>query len=123
MRKVISICLVYTVLLGQNTPKEIYNPCDDPLLKIARLEGIKSVPIKDIRRLKKLIKQCERTQENGEKKVSEIYESDWKRDFESARIFSSWTSTYSIIVFMTMLYYYIGMIYATEPGDDVYKQN
>ena len=62
-------------------------------------------------------------QEEGEKKVSEIYESDWQRDFESARLFSSWTSTYSIIVFMTMFYYYVGMAIATEPGDDVYKQN
>ena len=123
MKRLISIGLIFSVLLGQKIPKEIYNPCDDPLLKIARLEGIKSVPIKDMRRLKKLMKQCERTQELGGKKVSEIYESDWQRDFESARIFSSWTSTYSIIVFMTMLYYYIGMIYATEPGDDVYKQN
>ena len=123
MRKLISVGLVFTLLLGQKKLEETYNPCDDPLLKIARVQGIKSVPIKDIRRLKKLMKQCEQNQEDGEKNVSEIYVSDWQRDFESARIFSSWTSTYSIIVFMTMLYYYVGMIYATEPGDDVYKQN
>ena len=123
MKKVISIGLVFTVLFGQKKIDKIYNPCDDPLLKIARVQGIKAVPIKDMRKLKKLMKQCERTQEGGEKKVSEIYESDWQRDFESARIFSSWTSTYSIIVFMTMFYYYVGMFIATEPGDDVYKQN
>ena len=123
MRKVVSIGLVFTFLFGQKKLDKIYNPCDDPLLKIARVQGIKAVPIKDMRRLKKLMKQCERTQEEGEKKVSEIYESDWQRDFESARVFSSWTSTFSIIVFMTMLYYYVGMRYATEPGDDVYKQN
>ena len=123
MKKVISIGLVFTVLFGQKKIDKIDNPCDDPLLKIARVQGIKAVPIKDIRRLKKLMKQCERTQELGGKKVSEIYESDWQRDFESARVFSSWTSTYSIIVFMTMFYYYVGMFIATEPGDDVYKQN
>ena len=123
MKKVISIGLVFTLLFGQKKNDKNYNPCDDPLLKIARVQGIKAVPIKDMRKLKKLMKQCERTQEDGEKKVSEIYESDWQRDFESARVFSSWTSTYSIIVFMTMFYYYVGMIYATEPGDDVYKQN
>ena len=106
MKKVISIGLVFTLLFGQKKIDKIYNPCDDPLLKIARVQGIKAVPIKDMRKLKKLMKQCERTQEGGEKKVSEIYESDWQRDFESARIFSSWTSTYSIIVFMTMFYYY-----------------
>ena len=107
MKKVISIVLMFTVLFGQKKNlDENYNPCDDPLLKIARVQGIKAVPINDIRRLKKLMKQCERTQKGGEKKVSEIYESDWQRDFESARIFSSWTSTYSIIVFMTMFYYY-----------------
>ena len=77
MKKVISIGLVFTVLFGQKKIDKIYNPCDDPLLKIARVQGIKAVPIKDIRRLKKLMKQCERTQEGGEKKVSEIYESDW----------------------------------------------
>ena len=119
MKKVISIGLVLTILFGQKKLDENYNPCDDPLLKIARVQGIKAVPIKDMRKLKKLMKQCERTQEGGEKKVSEIYESDWQRDFESARIFSSWTSTYSIIVFMTMFYYYVGMYFATEPGDDV----
>ena len=48
------------------------------------------------------------------------FKSDWKRDYKSAMIFSSWTSTYSILVFMTLVYYYIGMIYATEPGDPEY---
>ena len=56
MRKVISICLTLTVLFGQKKLDKIYNPCDDPLLKIARVRGIKAVPIKVMRRLKKLMK-------------------------------------------------------------------
>ena len=120
MRVFILIVFLFGLLMGQKIENEMYNPCDDPLLKIARVQGIKAIPLKDMRKLKKIMKLCERTQENGEKKVSEIYESDWQRDFESARVFSSWTSTYSILVFMTMVYYYIGMIYATKPGDAVY---
>jgi hypothetical protein len=123
MIKVISVFLTLTILSSQSKPDEIFNPCDDPLLKIARTKGIKAVPLRDMRKLKKLMKQCSRTQEEGGEKISEIYESDWQRDFESARLFSSWTSTYSVIVFMTMFYYYAGMIYATEPGDEVYKSD
>ncbi len=123
MIKVISVFLTLTILSSQSKPEEIINPCDDPLLKIARTKGIKAVPFRDMRKLKKLMKQCSRTREEGGKKISEIYESDWQRDFQSARLFSSWTSTYSVIVFMTMLYYYAGMIYATEPGDEVYKSD
>ncbi len=109
--------------MGQKIENEIYNPCEDPLLKIARVKGIKAIPIRDMRKLKRLMKQCERTQKGGERKVKEIYETDWQRDYERARVFSSWTSTYSIIVFMTMFYYYLGMIYATKPGDAVYDKN
>ena len=121
MRNFLSLLLIFSIVFSQKIGEESYNPCDDPILKIARVQGIKAVPLKDIRRLKKMMKLCCRTQLNGEKKISEIYESDWKRDFESARLFSSWTSTYSIIVFMTLFYYYMGIIYATQPGDDVYK--
>ena len=123
MRIFFIIIFIYNIIIGQKIENEIYNPCDDPLLKIARVEGIKAVPLRDMRKLKKLMKQCERTQEGGGKKIVEIYEADWQRDFESAKVFSSWTSTYSIIVFMTMFYYYLGMIYATEPGDAVYDNN
>ena len=123
MRIFFTIIFIFNLIVGQKIENEIYNPCDDPLLKIARVEGIKAVPIRDMRKLKKLMKQCERTQESGEKQITEIYEADWQRDFDSAKVFSSWTSTYSIIVFMTMFYYYLGMIYATKPGDTVYDNS
>ena len=120
MRIFLSFLLLVQFTVGQEIDNQSYNPCEDPLLKLARVKGIKAVPLKDIRKFRKALRKCKVSQKDGEKKVSEIFEADWKRDYKSAMIFSSWTSTYSILVFMTLVYYYIGMIYATEPGDPEY---
>ena len=59
--------LIYILILGAylNASNNIGEqmPCDHPLLEFAELEGIKAIPIKDIFKLKKLMKECERMME------------------------------------------------------------
>ena len=89
-------------------------PCDHPLLELAELEGIKAIPIKDIFKLKKLMKECEN--DGGVKRVDKIYEKDWNRDYNSARRMSSWTSTHAMCVFVSFAYYFAGKMFATVPS-------
>ena len=90
------------------------SPCEDPLLKLAELEGIKAIPFKDILRFEKLVKACEN--DGGEKIIEKIYDKDWNRDYNSARRMSSWTSTHAMCVFVSFAYYFAGKIFATVPS-------
>ena len=89
------------------------NPCDHYLIKLAEKEGFKAIPISEIRKLEKLMRECERS--GGRSKIRQIYSNDWKRDYEKARIMASWTSTHAVCVFVTFSYYFIGKIFATKP--------
>ena len=103
--------IVASFIFGQNTQIEDTHPCDDPLLKIAMSEGIKSIPLKDILRLQKLLKDCE--EQGGEQQVQKIIRQDWERDFRTARHMDGWTSTFSICVALTAFYYFVGLFLAT----------
>ena len=118
MKQIISLILLLGIIFAKVGNNKEYNPCNHPLIRLAESKGLKAVPLKDMIKLRKLIKECEKS--GGKDQIVKLYENDWKRDYKSAMIFSSWTSTYSILVFMTLVYYYIGMIYATEPGDPEY---
>ena len=44
-----------SIMFGQSTSEE-QNPCSHPLIKLAKDNGIKSVPLKDIFKYRKLVK-------------------------------------------------------------------
>jgi len=70
------------------------------------------VPLKDIFKYRKLVKECEKY--GGEKVIQQIELRDFERDFRKSKNMASWTSTYSVCVFITMTYYFIGLGTATE---------
>ncbi len=111
MRLLILCLIMSSLLFGQNGEVEDIHPCDDPLLKTAQLEGIKSIPIKDMYRFKKLMKSCE--EQGGGKQIEQIIYRDWERDFRRAKLMDSWTSTFSICVFLVAIYYFAGLVLAT----------
>ena len=77
------------------------------LIKLAR-KRVKSVPVKDILKFRKLIKECEN---NGNKAaVEQIYLMDLERDFKKSKTMASWTSTHAMFVITTIGYYYMAKV-------------
>jgi hypothetical protein len=99
-------------LFGQASPTNKPNPCQDPLLNLAENKGIKAIPIKDIPRFRKLMKACE--DDGGEKIIEQIIYKDWQRDYNKAKTMASFTPTFSVLVFLVMIYYFIGLAISTK---------
>ena len=91
------------------------SPCEDPLIKLAKNKGVKSVPLKDIYRYRKLVKACKK--QGGIETVNEINKSDWYRDFQKAKVMLSWTSTHAMCVFVSFSYYFAGKVLAKKPEE------
>ena len=95
-------------LFGQEDKSKTINPCNHPLMQLAKNNGIKSIPIRDIFKYRSIKKQCE---ENGNSDIVElIHKMDWERDFKRSKTMAGWTSTHAIIVFSTFTYYYFAKV-------------
>ena len=112
MKQFISIIFLFVFLFGQESMADRPNPCEDPLLNLAQNNGIKAIPIKDIPRFRKLMKACE--DEGDYKVIEQIVYRDWQRDYNKAKTMASFTPTFSVIVFLVMIYYFIGLAIATK---------
>ena len=112
MRQFTSTVLFFVFLFGQESMADRPNPCEDPLLNLAEKKGIKAIPIKDIPRFRKLMKACE--DDGGEKVIEKIVNKDWQRDYKKAKTMASFTPTFSVLVFLVMIYYFIGLGIATK---------
>ena len=112
MRKFTSTVLFFVFLFGQESMDDRPNPCEDPLLNLAQHKGIKAIPIKDIPRFRKLMKACE--DDGGAKIIEKIVHKDWQRDYKKAKTMASFTPTFSVLVFLVMIYYFIGLSIATK---------
>ena len=112
MKQIISTILMFVFLFGQGSMVDGSNPCEDPLLNLAENKGIKAIPIKDIPRFRKLMKACE--DDGGTKIIEKIVHKDWQRDYKKAKTMASFTPTFSVIVFLVMIYYFIGLAIATK---------
>ncbi len=107
MIKYIIVIASYSFLFGQDT-LEKKNPCSHPLLKLAKDNGIKSIPLKDIFRYRSLMKKCE---DSGNSIVIEqIQMIDWERDFKKSKSMASWTSTHAMFVVVTVSYFYMAKV-------------
>ena len=112
MKQFISIIFLFVFLFGQESMADRPNPCEDPLLNLAEKKGIKAIPIKDIPRFRKLMKACEN--DGGEMFIEKIVYKDWQRDYKKAKNMASFTPTFSALVFLVMVYYFIGLGIATK---------
>ena len=115
MRILLFIFFLKSFIFCQNNNQEIFSSCTDPLIILAQNEGVKAIPLKDMRRFKKLLKQCER--DGGEEMMNRLIYNDWQRDYEKAKKMQSWTSTHAMCVFVSFAYYFAGQVLATKPGD------
>ena len=107
MIKYILIIASFSVVFGKKT-SEKQNPCSHPLIKLAKDNGIKSIPFKDIFKYRSLVKECELS--GNFKVVEQIEMIDWERDFKKSKAMSSWTSTHAMFVVVTVGYYYTAKI-------------
>ena len=107
--------LLFGIVIAKSDNKKDYNPCNHPLIRLAESKGLKAVPLKDMIKLRKLIKECEKS--GGKDQIVKLYENDWKRDYQSARTMASWTSTHAMVVLVSFAYYFAGKGLATKPGD------
>jgi hypothetical protein len=112
MKQFTSTVLFFVFLFGQESMADRPNPCEDPLLNLAQNKGIKAIPIKDIPKFRKLMKACENA--GGYKVTEQIVYRDWQRDYNKAKTMASFTPTFSVIVFLVMIYYFIGLGIATK---------
>ena len=115
MKQIFFSILLIGLLIAKGEDKKDYNPCNHPLIRLAESKGLKAVPLKDMIKLRKLIKDCERS--GGKDQIVKLYENDWKRDYKSARTMASWTSTHAMVVVVSFGYYFAGKVLATKPGD------
>jgi hypothetical protein len=104
----------FSLIFSQNSDQKIISPCKDPLITLAEEEGIKAIPLKDIRKFKKLLKACERQGE--QKRMERLVYNDWQRDYEKAKKMQSWSSTHAMCVFVSFAYFFAGQALATDPG-------
>tara|TARA_Y100000996_G_scaffold317109_2_gene253287 strand:- start:891 stop:1256 length:366 start_codon:yes stop_codon:yes gene_type:complete len=96
-----------SIILGKNT-LEKQNPCSHPLIKLAKDNGIKSIPLKDILKYRNLVKECEGA--GNSKVIEQIEMIDWERDFKRSKSMASWTSTHAMFVVVTVGYYYMAKV-------------
>ena len=106
--KIILLFISVSILLGQNPMEKQMNPCSHPLIKLAREKGIKSIPVKDVLKFRRLIKECENN--GNEAVVEQIYLMDWERDYKKSKTMASWTSTHAMFVITTIGYYYMAKV-------------
>ena len=107
MIKFFFIISIFSILFGQST-LEKQNPCFHPLIKLAKDKGIKSIPVKDILKYRRLVKECEKS--GNPKAIEQIELMDWERDFKRSKAMSSWTSTHAMFVVVTVGYYYMAKV-------------
>ena len=70
------------IIFAKDGNNKEYNPCNHPLIRLAESKGLKAVPLKDIIKLRKLIKECEKS--GGKDQIKKLYENDWKRDYKKS---------------------------------------
>ena len=107
MIKFVFVVISYSCIFGQNT-LEKQSPCSHPLINLAKDEGIKSIPLKDIFKYRSLVKECKST--GNSKVIEQIEMIDWERDFKRSKSMSSWTSTHAMFVVVTVGYYYMAKV-------------
>ena len=78
-----------SIMFGQST-LEKQNPCSHPLIKFAKDNGIKSIPLKDIFKYSRLVKACEKS--GNSKVIEQIELMDWERDFKRSKACLLYTS-------------------------------
>lgn len=112
MRYCISFTFYFGLLFSQepNLPDE--NPCDHPLLKLARQQGVRAIPLKEYFKYRKIVKSCD--EHGGRLFIEQIEQRDFIRDYYKSKVMASWTSTYAICVFTVIFYYFIGLGVATK---------
>jgi len=114
MRKLLLVLFFFNFIYSQKSNSDKPRPCEDPLILLAEEKGIKAIPIKDLRKFKKLVEDCERL---GDKdKIDRMIYNDWQRDYEKAKKMQSWSSTHAMCVFVSFAYYFVGQVIATKPG-------
>ena len=83
---------ILSFIFNQLCSQSLHLPCNDPLIILAEEKGIKAIPLVDIKRYKKLVKECENL---GEKeKIKRLIYNDWQRDYE--KIFAQATIRFQI---------------------------
>jgi len=107
MIKYVIVLASFSFLFGQDR-LEKENPCSHPLLKLAKDNGIKSIPLKDIFRYRSLMKECENSGKSIV--VEQIQMIDWERDFKKSKTMASWTSTHAMFVVVTVGYFYVAKV-------------
>jgi len=107
----IFICLLIPIYLTAQVEDE-YSPCDDPILDLARNEGIKSIPLKDMFHYFKISRDCQAS--GGEEIMKQIRHSDWERDYKKSKVLASYSSTYSTCVAVLVFYFYFGKIFGPK---------
>ena len=107
MIKYILLIASLSFMFGKTT-LEKQNPCSHPLIKLAKDNGIKSIPLKDILKYRSLVKECESA--GNVKVIEQIEMIDWERDFKRSKSMASWTSTHAMFVVVTVGYYYMAKV-------------
>lgn len=115
MRKFLLLLFLFNSIYSQKNNLAEPTPCEDPLILLAEEKGIKAIPIKDLRKFKKLVEDCERL--GGKEKIDRMIYNDWQRDYEKAKKMQSWSSTHAMCVFVSFAYYFVGQVIATKPGE------
>ena len=112
MRYCITVPLFIGLMFSQETIPPDESPCDHPILKLAREQGVRAVPLKDYFKYRKIVKACD--EQGGRLFIEQIKKRDLIRDYYKSKVMASWTSTYAVCVFAVIFYYFLGLGVATK---------
>ena len=112
MRYCISFTFYFGLLFSQERVLPDENPCDHPLLSLARENGVRAVPLKEYFKYRQIVKAC--NEQGGQLFIEQIAQRDLIRDYYRSKVMASWTSTHAICVFSVIFYYFLGLGVATK---------
>ena len=84
----------------------------DPLIVIAKKEGMLSIPLRSLYKYRKLARQCKKTGQG--KTIKEINQIDYVRAYRNSKTLTGWTSNHAMCATIVIFYFYIGLVTANK---------
>ena len=109
MIRLLIVTVFSSIIMGQNDLNNGETKSfNHPLIKIAKKKGVRSIPIKDMIKYRRLVKSCA---ESGDSNLAEQLElMDLERDFKRSKSMANWTSTHAMFSVVTVGYYFMAKI-------------
>ncbi|MFQ6673901.1 MAG: hypothetical protein ACE5GH_03830 [Fidelibacterota bacterium] len=115
------LMIIWTVaslaMAGPATPGKTVNPCDHPVIKKAKSEGLKSLSLKEIPQFWLAAWQCKRSVRRKGKEIDfrSLYREKQRENYEEARTLSGVGTGCLTFTVLILFYSYLGYALGAQP--------